>query len=152
ALGGARLAQSAEGAVRSVVGVSCLIGRIRGGRRSIAAGTVLSDRRIGRNRVVDRVLQPLLGLSVLFEVACLECGVRVFHGLPRFLQSIVERLVRRSGTGALTVAGGGTAGLAFLAVLSAGVAGLGTGVAAEHLVERLVEGRGEADVLSEGHE
>src|SRR5699024_10057932 len=133
----------------SVVGVSCLIGRIRGGRRSIASGTVLSDRRIGRNRVVDRVLQPLLGLSVLFEVAVLECGVRVFHGLPRFLQSIVEGLVRRSGTGALTVAGGGTAGLAFLAVLSAGVACLGTGVAAEYLVERLVEGRGEADVLAE---
>src|SRR5699024_1239386 len=65
---------------------------------------------------------------------------------------LVEGLVRRSGAGVLTAAGGGTAGLTFPAVLSAGVSGLGTGVAAEHLVERLVEGRGEADVLSEGHE
>src|SRR5699024_12190572 len=92
------------------------------------------------------------GLSVLFEVTVLEGGVRVFHGLPCFLQRIVEGLVRRSGAGVLTAAGGGTAGLTFPAVLSAGVSGLGTGVAAEHLVERLVERSAEADVLSEGHE
>src|SRR4051794_15534000 len=124
--------------------------RSAGGRRSRPRGrarrAARAGRRLGVDRPLQRLLQPLLRLAVGGEVLLGERSLTIGDRLLRLGQSLTQPLLRRLG---------GAAGAATRAVAGTrrpGVTGGGAGVTAEHLVERLVQGVGEADLVTEADE